>query len=91
MAIKKAVSKTSSESRVPVRGGNSNTTAPVAYLNPVLKDKNGKEYSLPKGIPLTGLDRVSNGILLAAEADPDKVFTLEAKVVFVDDAPIEFN
>lgn len=90
IAKKKPAEVSDIQSRVPARG-NRQQAETVAYFNLKLKNKNGNEYSLPRGIPLTGIDRVTAGMLKKAEQDPEHVFEATGTINFVnDEGDVEF-
>lgn len=89
IAKKQLAEVSNNNSRVPTRGGRQQAET-VGYFNLKLKDKNGNEYSLPRGIPLTGVDRVTAGMLKKAEQDPDHVFEVTGTINFVNDDDVEF-
>ncbi|QDP56452.1 MAG: hypothetical protein Tp152SUR00d2C52646391_48 [Prokaryotic dsDNA virus sp.] len=90
MAVSKKSNQTQAEkqSRVPARGNRSQPEV-IAYWNPRLKDKQGNEHSLPKGVPLTGIDRATAAMIRKAEQDPDHVFTLTGTIQFIETDDIE--
>lgn len=65
-------------------------TRPDAYLNIQIKDSDGKLHTIPNysGLALRKGSRVSDALITAAEADPDKEYELVGSINVVDkDAP----